>query len=228
MTTYDIKRGDLAPHPRAQLVGDGGPVNLTDATVVFKTRRLGHTALTIDAPAVIEDPAEGGWVHYEPTEADTATVGEYLAEWQVTFDDDSIETFPGDGFDALRVLADLDQPIIGGLHAVDLDWVRDEIGTATPPDDAELHRSYQDTKSRTLVALRVLKRRRAASAGGATADSFTLAGVLSVSTKTDLKSLDAQIARLEAVYAAELAGTDVDESGTTSTYLTRVTARSRR
>lgn len=111
------------------------------------------------------------------------------------------------------------------LTATDLAWVRDEVGTATPPTDADLNASFDVVLSRTLVALRVLKRRRAAAAGGAEVTSFTLSGVLSVGKKTDLKALDSQIARLEALWAAEQAGLDVNGVAASTTHLRRATAR---
>lgn len=111
------------------------------------------------------------------------------------------------------------------LTEVDREWVRDEIGVATPPEDFELDDLFTATQSRTLVALRVLRRRYAAAASGANVDSFTLTGVLSVSKKSDLRALDAQINRLQAVYEAETTGTVVSESGASTTHLTRLRAR---
>lgn len=101
----------------------------------------------------------------------------------------------------------------------ELGQVRDEIGATIPPTDGQLHASYDVVGSWAGVALRVLKRRRAAIAGGSDVSGFTLAGVLSVTKRTDVKILDAQIARLE-VLTAE--GTD---GGALSTRLHRLTWR---
>jgi len=97
----------------------------------------------------------------------------------------------------------------------DLAWIRDEVGDTTPPTDGDLDDLYDTLGHRTLVALRVLKRRRASLAGGSTVDSFTLTGVFSVSQKADLKALDTQIARLEGAYAAESGVPDLDSGVTT-------------
>lgn len=86
------------------------------------------------------------------------------------------------------------------LTAVDLAWLRDEIGDATPPEDDDLNVLYATLGDRILVALRVLKRRRAGLASGASVSSFSLAGVFSVGMKAELRALDDQIARLEAAY----------------------------
>lgn len=113
---------------------------------------------------------------------------------------------------------------MSGLTDTDLAWVRDEIGTTTPPSDDQLHGWYDELTHRTLVAIRVLKRRFADKAGGASPDSFALSGVMSVSMKADLRALRDQIARLEAQYETET-GTDLPGAGATSTFLTRRTAR---
>jgi hypothetical protein len=108
------------------------------------------------------------------------------------------------------------------LTATDLDLIRDEIGVVTPPADADLQ-SYAAALSDRwrLVALRVLKRRLAAGAGGSEASSFSLSGVLSVSTaKTDLVALAAQILRLEQAETAETSG-----GNASSGRLRRTTAR---
>lgn len=109
------------------------------------------------------------------------------------------------------------------LSPADLAWVRDEIGTVTPPTDAQLRSWRTELGHRTLVAIRALKRRRAAVAGGSTVDSFSLAGVFSVSQRANIKGLDDQIARLQAEYEAET-GTDLP-GGASSTRLRRTTAR---
>lgn len=108
------------------------------------------------------------------------------------------------------------------LTATDLDLIRDEIGVASPPSDTDLQTYGVALAGRwRLVALRVLKRRRAAAAGGSDASSFSLSGVLSVSnSKTDLVALDAQILRLEQEEDA-----DTDGGNASSTRLHRVTAR---
>jgi len=108
------------------------------------------------------------------------------------------------------------------LTSTDLDLIRDEIGDSTPPTDVTLGLYAAALADRwRLVALRVLKRRRASGAGGSEASSFTLTGVLSVSSsKTDLVALDAQILRLEQAETAEVTG-----GSAFSTHLRRVTAR---
>lgn len=108
------------------------------------------------------------------------------------------------------------------LTAADLDLIRDEIGASTPPADTDLQAYGLALGDRwRLVALRVLRRRRAAGAGGGEASSFSLSGVLSVSSsKSDLGALAAQILSLEQAEAADVTG-----GSSTSTHLHRATAR---
>lgn len=89
------------------------------------------------------------------------------------------------------------------LTPVDLAWIRDEIGTADPPADSDLSVWMTQLNNRILVALRVLKRRRAEVAGGSAVSSLSIAGAISVGLKGDVGALDRQIARLEAAYEAE-------------------------
>jgi len=100
------------------------------------------------------------------------------------------------------------------LTATDLAWVRDEIGAADPPSDSDLGTWMTELGSRTLVALRVLKRRRADVAGGSAVSSFSIPGAFSVGLKGDIAALDRQIARLEALYEQET-GKATTDSGVT-------------
>jgi len=88
------------------------------------------------------------------------------------------------------------------LADTDIALIRDEIGAT--PDDADLYEMGDELGHWLPVAIRVLKRRRAdATAGGSEATTFSLAGVFSVGlSKADLRSLDSQIERLEAQWAA--------------------------
>jgi hypothetical protein len=90
------------------------------------------------------------------------------------------------------------------LTTVDINWIRDEIGTATPPSDSDLDTSFDELGSREYVALRVLKRRRADLL--ANPASFTITGVLSQDASANLRILDAQIAPLQASIDAEFGG----------------------
>lgn len=90
------------------------------------------------------------------------------------------------------------------LSTTDLALIRDEVGTAEPTD-SEIRQAYtQLDGSWLLVAIRILKRRRAAATAGGGVSAVTIPGAISVTlSSSQISSLDSQIARLEAQYAEE-------------------------
>jgi hypothetical protein len=92
--------------------------------------------------------------------------------------------------------------------------IRDEIGDNTPPTDDDLADALAELGDWRLVTLRVLRRRRAAMVGaGGQIQTVALSGVLSVGYGSgDLRSLDAQIIRLQGLYDADQHPPIVDES----------------
>ena len=81
--------------------GDGNVINLTDASVRFHMRAIDATSSTVDADGSVVSPATGGVVQYAWASGDTATTGMDSAEFEVTYGDGSIETFPN--YDYIRV-----------------------------------------------------------------------------------------------------------------------------
>lgn len=110
------------------------------------------------------------------------------------------------------------------LTSIDLSWIRDEIGDASPPSDADLGASFDSLGNKILVAIRILKRRRAGLAGGGVS-AVTIPGAVSVTLRSDLASLDRQITRLEAQYEAETGEQLPEAESAGTTRMTRVTAR---
>jgi hypothetical protein len=101
---FTIKRGDTAPAIRYLL--DPATVVLTGATVRFKMRaRL--RALALDGLAAVVTATGTPTVEYIWQPGDTAAAGLYEAEFQVTYSDGKIETFPNDGFIQVRVNQDV-------------------------------------------------------------------------------------------------------------------------
>ena len=99
MTDFTLKRGNTSPAIQATLTdGDGAAVVLTGATVRFHMRADGGDpalAADVDAPAVIV-AAAGGQVRYDWAPADVDVAGWFRAEWEVTYGDGAVETFPND------------------------------------------------------------------------------------------------------------------------------------
>jgi hypothetical protein len=89
---FFLKRGDTSPALEFVLE----PLTaLTGATVRFNMRLPGASAAKVSrATAQVVSPATDGKVRYVWQTADTDTAGDYLGEFEVTFQDGSIETFP--------------------------------------------------------------------------------------------------------------------------------------
>jgi len=75
---------------------DGNVVQVIGATVQFHLRLCGSASLVIDAAGSVVDGATGH-IRYTPQVGDFDTAGFYEAEYEVTYSDGSIETFPNDG-----------------------------------------------------------------------------------------------------------------------------------
>jgi hypothetical protein len=106
MGTFYIKQNDTSPALRAQLKdGDDVPIVLTGASIRFHMRTLAGAA-AVDAAATIVTAANG-IVQYNWQAADTATVGSYQAEFEVTYSDTTIETFPNSGYIRVEITDDI-------------------------------------------------------------------------------------------------------------------------
>jgi Rib/alpha/Esp surface antigen-like repeat protein len=105
--SFYIKQNDTVPSLRAALEnGSGTAVDLTGATCQFHMRSIGATAVTVDAVSQIVDEATG-IVQYNWIAADTVTVGSYQAEFEVTYPDGTIETFPNNGYIRVEITDDI-------------------------------------------------------------------------------------------------------------------------
>ena len=93
---FRIKQNDTSPSLEATL-SDANlvPVNITSATVMLHMKAIGGDVV-LDEQMTVTD-AEGGVVQYDWQAGDTATVGTYYVEFEVTYSDGSIETFPNTG-----------------------------------------------------------------------------------------------------------------------------------
>lgn len=106
MSTFFIKRNDTGPSIQGTLERPNGTaVDLTGATVRFHMR-FKNGATKVDAAATIVTAASG-IVKYPWIAADTDTAGYYQAEWEVTYADSSVETFPNYEFQTVQVYEDV-------------------------------------------------------------------------------------------------------------------------
>ena len=102
MADFTIKQGDTSPAIEATLKDNtGNVVNLTGASVRFHMATLGFSS-KIDAAATIVNASEGK-VKYEWQSADTVTADSFIVEWEITYSDSSVETFPNDGYTRIKI-----------------------------------------------------------------------------------------------------------------------------
>lgn len=103
---FTIKKNDTSPAIRATLRNDDcSPINITGASVRFHMIQHGVSAPKIDAAASVV--SIGGVVEYSWTPQDTDTPGAYAAEFEVTYADGSVETFPSDGYIRVEIVEDV-------------------------------------------------------------------------------------------------------------------------
>jgi hypothetical protein len=104
--TFHLKRGDTSPAIRFVL--SPASVELTSAAVVFNMRRLADGTLKVNrASATIVTATGAPTVQYSWQTADTNTAGLYRAEFEVTYLDGKIETFPNADFIIVNIADDI-------------------------------------------------------------------------------------------------------------------------
>lgn len=104
---FFIKQNDTSPAIRTTLYdGNNLPQDITGNNGVrFHMRAVGG-AVVIDEAATVVD-AGGGVVGYTFDASETATVGLYEAEFEVTYADNSVETFPNVGYIDITIVDDI-------------------------------------------------------------------------------------------------------------------------
>tara|TARA_R100001086_G_scaffold16743_2_gene8190 strand:- start:482 stop:799 length:318 start_codon:yes stop_codon:yes gene_type:complete len=103
---FYIKKGDTSPILQATLTDyNGDPVNLTAADVQFRMENFDGT-LKVNAACTVTD-ATNGVITYTFTTDDTDTAGTYKAEFEATYSDASVETFPNKGSERIIIQEDI-------------------------------------------------------------------------------------------------------------------------
>lgn len=92
--TFVIKQGDTSPSLR-YLLPDA--VSLAGAQVRFQMRKIDSDTV-LDVPADIENVFEPAIVAHLWASGQTDAPGRYQAEFEITYSDGSVETFPNRGF----------------------------------------------------------------------------------------------------------------------------------
>ena len=99
---FYIKQNDTKPVLRARLLDSAGNVvNVTGATVVFSMRVRPGGATKVDKQACTINT-------YPFTATDTNTADRYEGEFQVTFSDASVQTFPNNTYIDITVTDDVE------------------------------------------------------------------------------------------------------------------------
>lgn len=103
---FSIKQNDTSPSLQVTLKDSSLTViDLTGATVRFHMKSVDGT-LKIDAPMTVTN-VSGGVCQYNWQAGDTDTVGTYYVEFEVTYADASVETFPNNGSKTVKVVREL-------------------------------------------------------------------------------------------------------------------------
>ena len=106
---FAIKQNDTAPALEGICKdGNGSPVPLTGATVVFNMRLApaGAVKITTGGMATVGN-AESGRQKYSWSASDTDTAGLYEGEVQATFNDGRVRTFPPKGYFSIEITDDI-------------------------------------------------------------------------------------------------------------------------
>lgn len=138
MPDFTIKQGDTLPILFDALsYADGSIADLTGAAVTFVMRS--PSAVIVNASAAILS-APGGIISYTFTATDTATPGQYTAEWVVVFGTGQQQTWPTAGYLEITVEENLTAPV--GLRLVSLAEAKDvfNIPAADRTHDAKVLR----------------------------------------------------------------------------------------
>ena len=104
---FNIKQNNTSPSLQAILKeGSGTVINLTGASVRINMKAVGGTGLKVNSAMTIVN-ATGGIIQYDWQSGDTDTVGSYALEFEVTYADGSLETFPNSKNLSVTVIKEL-------------------------------------------------------------------------------------------------------------------------
>jgi len=104
--TFSIKQNDTSPSLQATLTDySGAAINLTNCVVNFHMKNV-NGSLTINSQMTIVS-ALNGIVQYNWVSGDTNVPGTYYVEFEVTYPNTSIETFPNNNNDTLIIYPSL-------------------------------------------------------------------------------------------------------------------------
>ena len=101
---FHLKRGNTSPSLRAILRdGAGAAVPLAGTTILFSMASQKGVPVITRRAAARDDAVDVGAVVVHWLGSDTNIVGVFNAEFEVTYADGRIETFPNDGYLMVKV-----------------------------------------------------------------------------------------------------------------------------
>jgi hypothetical protein len=104
--TFTIKQSDTSPSIQATLQDSNAtPINLSGATVRLHMKLLGSSTV-LEREVSVVTPFSG-IIRYDWQDGDTSVAGTYNAEFEVTYADLSVETFPNTGNIAIVITPEL-------------------------------------------------------------------------------------------------------------------------
>lgn len=107
MIDFAIKQGDLLPTLEATFTDTNGPIDLTNASVVFYYK-LKNSSLATPATGVMSvSTPTSGIATYIWASGETVTPGTYIGEFVVTFPNTKQLSFPTDSFLVFEVVKDI-------------------------------------------------------------------------------------------------------------------------
>ncbi len=94
MADVELVQGDTRPALDGTIrrTVSGDPLDLTDATSIkFQMRKDDDRNYTVDAAAAFIDKPTGR-VRYEWAEGDLSNPGDYIGQWEILWNDDTVQT----------------------------------------------------------------------------------------------------------------------------------------
>jgi hypothetical protein len=107
LADFTIKAHDTYPPLEGVLRDAVGPVDLTGADVKLNLKTPGGGGITVTGDCSIVGDPTAGHVRYSWDPADTASVNTFDGEFEVTWADSTITTFPSATYFSVEIKADL-------------------------------------------------------------------------------------------------------------------------
>lgn len=108
--TFTIVQNDTAPPITSRLADDRVPVDLSNASNIRFHMKDQYENIVVDDDLTgrvnIVDEASGE-VEYAFRPEDVTDIGTYRAEWEVLYDDGTIETFPSSGTITVKITEEI-------------------------------------------------------------------------------------------------------------------------